>query len=251
MKRIKKNKKKLTFKRVMKITLRNTIYLIVAIAYLVYLFFKGLNKLVIKLFNKLPKALRIALIYTLVVGNLPHLLNIYNTIKNIDFNKEVAIVETLQTNVNSIVETEKVETTETIENVEIEVQENVCLLTDIECKIFTKALNKGMTESQAYLLLAISKHETANWTSQLFKTKNNLGGLYNGSKNTFYSYDSLDSGIEAFVNLLQNRYFNKGLNTIEDIGNVYCPVGATNDPNGLNVNWIPKVTLFYNLYLGK
>ena len=249
---MKKNKKKkLTFKRVLKITLRNTIYLIVAIAYLIYLLFKGINKLTIKLFNKLPKALKITLIYILVIGNIPYIINVYNMIKSIDFHKEVAIVETLKTDIVDIIEVEKVETIEETETIEEVKNENICFLTDIECKIYNKALEKGMTENQAYLLLAISKHETANWTSQVFKNKNNLGGLYNGSQNTFYSYDNLDSGVEAFVNLLQNRYFNKGLNTIEDIGNVYCPVGASNDPNNLNVNWIPKVTLFYNLYLGK
>ena len=67
MKKNKKNKKKLTFKRIMKLTLRNTIYLIVAIAYLIYLLFKTINKLVVKAFNKLPKALKIALIYTLII----------------------------------------------------------------------------------------------------------------------------------------------------------------------------------------
>ena len=108
-----------------------------------------------------------------------------------------------------------------------------------------------MTHEQAILLVAISKHETGNWTSYNFKNKNNLGGLYNGSKGTFYSYESLESGIEAFVNLLKNRYFGKGLNTIEEIGNVYCPVGASNDPNGLNKHWIPKVSQYYNNYLGK
>jgi hypothetical protein len=51
MKKIKKNKKKLTFKRIIKLTLRNTIYLIVAIAYLVFLLFKTINKLVVKAFS--------------------------------------------------------------------------------------------------------------------------------------------------------------------------------------------------------
>lgn len=248
MKRIKKNKKKLTFKRIIKITLRNTIYLIVAIAYLIFLLFKTINKLVIKAFKKLPRYLQIALIYTLIIGNLPNLLAVYNTISNLEINTKA-----LATNVNEIALIEKVENIEIVETTEIvEETKNTCQLsTEIECKIYNKAIEKELTHEQAILLVAISKHETGNWTSYNFKEKNNLGGLYNGSKGTFYSYESLESGIEAFVNLLKNRYFGRGLNTIEEIGNVYCPVGATNDPNGLNVNWIPKVTLFYNLYLGK
>ena len=249
MKKVRKTKKKLTFKRLVKILLRNTIYLLVAIAYLVFLLFKTINKLVVKAFKKLPRYLQIALIYTLIVGNLPHFITVYKTIENLEINTKslattVAIVEKIET-------TEKVEI-ETIEETEIVEEKNICQLsTEIECKIYNKAIEKELTHEQAILLVAISKHETGNWTSYNFKEKNNLGGLYNGSKGTFYSYESLESGIEAFVNLLKNRYFGRGLNTIEEIGNVYCPVGATNDPNGLNVNWIPKVTMFYNLYLGK
>lgn len=243
MKRIKKNKKKLTFKRIIKITLRNTIYLLVAIAYLVFLLFKTINKLVIKAFNKLPRILKVALIYTLIIGNLPHFITIYKTIDNLEIN-----TKSLATTVAIV---EKVET-ETIEEIEIVEEKNTCQLSsEIECKIYNKAIEKELIHEQAILLVAISKHETGNWTSYNFKNKNNLGGLYNGSKGTFYSYESLESGIEAFVNLLKNRYFGRGLNTIEEIGNVYCPVGASNDPNGLNKHWIPKVSQFYNEYLGK
>lgn len=248
MKRIKKNKKKLTFKRLIKILLRNTIYLLVAIVYLVFLLFKTINKLVVKAFKKLPRCLQIALIYTLIIGNLPNLLVIYNTINNLEINTKV-----LATNVSEIALIENIESVEIVETTEIiKETKNTCQLsTEIECQIYNKAIEKELTHEQAILLVAISKHETGNWTSYNFKNKNNLGGLYNGSKGTFYSYESLESGIEAFVNLLKNRYFGRGLNTIEEIGNVYCPVGASNDPNGLNKHWIPKVSQFYNEYLGK
>lgn len=53
------------------------------------------------------------------------------------------------------------------------------------------------------------------------------------------------------VSLLQNNYFGKGLDTIEKIGAKYCPVGADNDPNGLNQYWVPGVTRIYNNYLAK
>ena len=33
---------------------------------------------------------------------------------------------------------------------------------------------------------------------------------------------------------------------ISFLGSRYCPVGASNDPTGLNVNWIKNVTYFYN-----
>lgn len=62
------------------------------------------------------------------------------------------------------------------------------------------------------------------------------------------TYDSLESGLTHFVNLLTKYYFNQGLTTIEQIGNKYCPVGASNDPTGVNKNWIPGVTSIYNNY---
>lgn len=244
-----KKRIKRIIKKLLKKLLKNTIALIVAIFYLIYLLFKTINKLVVKAFNKLPRVLKVALIYTLIIGNLPHFITIYKTIDNLEINTKslattVAIVEKVET-------TEKVET-ETIEETEIVEEKNTCQLSsEIECKIYNKAIEKELTHEQAILLVAISKHETGNWTSYNFKNKNNLGGLYNGSKGTFYSYESLESGIEAFVNLLKNRYFGRGLNTIEEIGNVYCPVGASNDPNGLNKHWIPKVSQFYNEYLEK
>lgn len=246
-----KKRIKRIIKKLLRKLLKNTIALIVAIFYLIYLLFKTINKLVVKAFNKLPRVLKVALIYTLIVGNLPHIITIYKTIDNLEIN-----TKTLATTVAMV---EKVETTEKVEETEIVIEETekventiTCQLSsEIECKIFNKAIESEMTYEQAILLVAISKHETGNWTSYNFKNKNNLGGLYNGSKGTFYSYESLEKGIEAFVNLLKNRYFGKGLNTIEEIGNVYCPVGASNDPNGLNKHWIPKVSQYYNQYLGK
>lgn len=244
-----KKRIKRIIKKLLKKLLKNTIALIVAIFYLIYLLFKTINKLVVKAFNKLPRVLKVALIYTLIIGNLPHFITIYKTIDNLEINTKslttaVAIVEKVET-------TETVEI-ETIEETEIVEEKNTCQLSsEIECKIYNKAIEKELTHEQAILLVAISKHETGNWTSYNFKNKNNLGGLYNGSKGTFYSYENLESGIEAFVNLLKNRYFGRGLNTIEEIGNVYCPVGASNDPKGLNKHWIPKVSQFYNEYLGK
>lgn len=247
-----KKRIKRIFKKLLKELLKSIIAFTVAIFYLIYLLFKAINKLVVKAFNKLSKTLKIALIYTLVIGNIPHIITLYKVIDNLEIDTKqlatkVAIVEKVET-------TKTIEETEIIEIVEEtkEEEKNVCYLsTEIECKIYNKAIENEMTHEQAILLVAISKHETGNWTSYNFKNKNNLGGLYNGKEGTFYSYETLEKGIEAFVNLLKNRYFGKGLNTIEEIGNVYCPVGAKNDPNGLNVNWIPKVTMFYNLYLGK
>ena len=37
----------------------------------------------------------------------------------------------------------------------------------------------------------------------------------------------------------------KGLDFISFLGMTYCPVGAANDPSGLNRNWIKNVKGFY------
>ena len=123
---------------------------------------------------------------------------------------------------------------------------NKCELSDIECKIYDKAIEVGLTKEQAYILLAISKHETGRWTSNAFVNKNNLGGIM--GRDGLRVYDTLDEGIEAFANLLKRRYFEQGLDTIEKIQPVYCPIGASNDPYNKNQYWLSSVTQFYNEY---
>lgn len=143
------------------------------------------------------------------------------------------------------------ETTETEEVQVVEETEKIACNFDneIACKIFEKGIEKGLTREQAVLVVAISAHETGWWKSDLFKNSNNFGGLC-GSKG-FYSYDTFEEGLEAMVNLLQNNYFEKGLDTIEKIGAKYCPVGAENDPKGLNQYWVSGVTSIYNNLITK
>ena len=40
---------------------------------------------------------------------------------------------------------------------------------------------------------------------------------------------------------LKRNYFDKGLTTIEQIGAVYAPIGADNDPRNLNQHWVKGV----------
>ena len=106
-----------------------------------------------------------------------------------------------------------------------------------------------MTHKQALLIVAISRHETGNWKSNAFKTKNNFGGIM--YKGKLASYKSFDEGLERFSTLLNDKYFAKGLNTIEKIQKVYAPIGAKNDPSNLNSHWVSGVTKFYNEYINK
>ena len=85
-----------------------------------------------------------------------------------------------------------------------------------------------------YLAIAISRHETGNWTSELCLEGNNFGGM-RGSNN-WYTYDSIDSGIDAFCKMLKD-YKNNGMGTINTMANTYCGDNSS--------HWINSVEYFY------
>lgn len=74
--------------------------------------------------------------------------------------------------------------------------------------------------------LAIARLETGHFTSRAFKEDNNVGGL--SINEVPMSFDTLEDGIEAFVQNLANNYFAQGLDTVEEIGAKYCPVNEEN-----------------------
>lgn len=133
------------------------------------------------------------------------------------------------------------------------IDDKTCKMDKYSCMIFLAGKEYGLTDEQSFLTVAISQHETGNYTSDAFKSKNNVGGVFKNGQ--LATYNSLEEGINGFINNLKKNYFDKGLNTIEEIGNKYCPVGASNDPKGVNVYWIPTVTKNYNklieTYMGK
>lgn len=72
---------------------------------------------------------------------------------------------------------------------------------------------------------------------------NNYGGLMDPKTgcSKLQKFDSIEAGLEAVASNLARNYIAKGLSTPETIGPKYCPIGAANDPTGLNNNWIPNV----------
>jgi hypothetical protein len=219
--------------------------LIAQIAKMIYLIIKAFNNLNAKLFMKLPRLLKVAIIYTLIGLSIFAFEKPRVLVKEVLSSSIVEQVETLENEIN-IQDNQITQQKQEIERLNVVVK-----LNDIEKKIYNVAINSELTHEQAILVVAISKHETGNWTSNLYKNNNNFGGIYNSKEKKFYSYESNEKGLQAFVNLLKNNYFGKGLNTIEEIGAKYCPVGASNDPKGINQHWVPKVTQYYNNYLGK
>lgn len=130
------------------------------------------------------------------------------------------------------------------------VLEEYCYLDEVSCKI-KKVADKY--EINWMMAVAISKHETGNYTSYAFKSLNNVGGMmyWDGTKSALRSYKTLDEGIDAYVSNLKRNYYDMGLDTIEEIQKKYAPIGAANDPNGLNNYWVSGVTNYYYSLAGK
>ena len=90
------------------------------------------------------------------------------------------------------------------------------------------------------LFAAIAFHESAYGKSKAILTKNNPGGLM--GKNGLMVFSSLNDGLESMARTLHNRIIKDGKTTIEKLGSVYAPVGASNDPTGLNNHWVPNIS---------
>lgn len=106
-------------------------------------------------------------------------------------------------------------------------------------KIIAEAKKAGVSP---VIFAAIMIHESAWGTSQAIREHNNPSGQMSSSG--IIHYNSLDEGIEATGRTLQNLIVKRKLQTVEQLGSVYCPVGAANDPLGLNKYWVPAIKDF-------
>ena len=95
------------------------------------------------------------------------------------------------------------------------------------------------------LIYAIIQTETGFTSNALLNYHNPAGLMLSGG---LWKFDTFEEGlIETIAQVKSYRL--DGANTIEEIGAIHCPVGAANDPNGLNVNWIDNVNEIYkNVY---
>ncbi|MDX2011537.1 MAG: peptidoglycan-binding protein [Myxococcaceae bacterium] len=86
------------------------------------------------------------------------------------------------------------------------------------------------------VLVAISKFETGNWTSAAFRNKNNAMGVSNSRGPIAFA--RAEESIERMARVLANpRGPYRNATTIGQVGAIYAPVGASNDPNGTNGYW--------------
>lgn len=245
MTRVEKNnnkykKKRNIKKKLWKEILKYVIAFVIGFVYLIYRIVRWFNNLIAKLFMKLPRLMKVAVVYGIIAIAIYGNVNPKVVIKEIVKEEEIKI----SLDKSDLLKEEKEEETNIVE-----LRTETCHLSEIECKIYNKSTEYGLSREQAFIVVSISRHETGKWTSKAFLNKNNLGGIM--CSTGLKSYNSLDDGVEAFVSLLKNRYFDRGLDTIEKIQPVYCPIGAENDPHNLNQYWLPMVTKYYNEYLNK
>jgi TP901 family phage tail tape measure protein len=98
-------------------------------------------------------------------------------------------------------------------------------------------------------LAAASEFETGRGTSQAFRLGNNAMGISDqyGVKKQSTVEDSIDK-IAKTLTSLSGPY--KNASTIAQIGPIYSPVGAKNDPRNTNKDWIPSVSSIYKNQFG-
>lgn len=111
-----------------------------------------------------------------------------------------------------------------------------------EAAAFINAANKYHVDP--VLVAAIALHETGQGKSRAVREDHNPGGLM--GTNGLMKFPTLEDGIDKMTSNLYNLYISKGLTTPALIGPKYAPIGAANDPLGLNVDWVSGVTMYVN-----
>lgn len=198
------------------------ITLVIGALYGLYSLIEVLFDKIIELIKKLPKWAKIGLFYGVVI-----------------------LITILILNPRTI---EKYIGVETIKEYEVtkyvKIEDKTCKMDKYSCMIYLVGKEYGLTDEQSLMTVAISMHETGKYTSSAFKNKNNVGGIFKDGK--LATYETLEEGINAFIKNLKKNYFDIGLDTLEKIQKKYCPIGAENDPKGVNKYWLPTVTKYYN-----
>ncbi|MRB61831.1 conjugal transfer protein, partial [Bacillus thuringiensis] len=57
---------------------------------------------------------------------------------------------------------------------------------------------------------------------------------------------TLHEGLDVMAKNLYKLYISQGFTTIPQLGAKYAPVGASNDPQGMNKDWVPGTTQIAN-----
>src|SRR5699024_1000598 len=94
-----------------------------------------------------------------------------------------------------------------------------------------------------FLFGVIALHETAYGTSRGLVDNNKPGRhlVSDTHMQSLQRISTLRECLEAMAATLYNRIIEDGFVTIEQLGEIYAPFGAANDPNNLNQHWIPTM----------
>lgn len=104
-------------------------------------------------------------------------------------------------------------------------------------------------------LAALSISETGNGSAATSKPPlNNAGGITCGSASScgttvsggtkWRKFGSIEESIRYKAELLKRSYIDAGLYTIVKIQGKYAPIGASNDPNNVNSNWVKNIASY-------
>ncbi len=189
--------------------------------------------------------------YVLAINNLSNVSNSPNVIENNTQTNEDLTIPEAETTTTTTTTTTLIATTtkptETFENIVTEpnivddgniIYEGLTL-TELTAKL-NKNLNSTLTNTgyyfaqyyvktglDPYLAVAIVLQETGcKWTcSKLVRECNNIGGMKgtpscNGG--SYKKYNTLEEGINGYLNMLYNNYYSKGLTTPELINPKYA-----------------------------
>ena len=111
-------------------------------------------------------------------------------------------------------------------------------------------------------LTAVLMHESANGCSNFAENKNNVAGIMRVAKvkvkgkwinkSVPKEFDSVEECIRFTARLLGSETYAGGKrDTIGEIQQVYCPIGAKNDPKKLNGHWLGGVMGYMEKLWGK
>lgn len=94
------------------------------------------------------------------------------------------------------------------------------------------------------LMAAIILQETGNGKSNALNQHNNPGGIMDPSTkwSTLLRFESIEAGLESMGRTMNTLVNKKGKKSIDELGASYAPIGADNDPMGLNAFWVVNVT---------
>lgn len=96
----------------------------------------------------------------------------------------------------------------------------------------------------AAVLVGIAMNESGQGTSQIAKSKKNVGGVRVSGSNTFKTYSSIAECIDDMARFLKSGYVNnkgRALTKLYQVNAKYCPSSDPTDKSGANSLWARNV----------